>query len=61
VKSVVEADHKCYELIRDTLVANLHRHSPQICVEVARQNLPRELRPSFDELETALKSVPEAA
>jgi len=61
VKSVVEADHKFYELIRDTLVANLHRHSPQICVEVARQNLPRELRPSFDELETALKSVPEAA
>ena len=61
VKALAEADHKFYELIRDTLVANLHRHSPQICVEVARQNLPRALRPSFDELETALKSVPEAA
>jgi len=61
VKTIIEGDHKFYELIRHTLVANLHRHSPQICVEVARQNVPRELRPSFDELETALKSVPEAA
>jgi chemotaxis protein MotA len=61
VKSLAEADHKFYELIRDTLVANLHKHSPQICVEVARQNLPKALRPSFDELEQALKSVPEAA
>lgn len=61
VKALAEADHKFYELIRDTLVANLHRHSPQICVEVARQNLPRALRPTFDELETALKNVPEAA
>lgn len=61
VKALAEADHKFYELIRDTLVASLHRHSPQICVEVARQNLPGALRPSFDELEQALKSVPEAA
>jgi chemotaxis protein MotA len=44
-----------------TLVANLHKHSPQICVEVARQNLPSALRPTFDELESAIKSVPEAA
>lgn len=61
LKAVAEADHKFYELIRDTLVANLHRHSPQICVEVARQNLPSGLRPSFDDMEEALKSVPEAA
>ena len=61
VKALAEADHKFYELIRDTLVANLHRHSPQICVEVARQNLPKAMRPSFDELEQALKNVPEAA
>ena len=61
VKALAEADHKFYELIRDTLVASLHRHSPQICVEVARQNLPGALRPSFDELEQALRSVPEAA
>ena len=61
LKGLVEADHKFYELIRDTLVANLHRHSPQICVEVARQNLPGFLRPSFDELDTAIRNIPEAA
>ncbi len=61
IKHLVETDHKFYELIRDTLVANLHRHSPQMCVEVARLNLPGEVRPSFDELDTAIKNVPEAA
>ena len=61
VRSVVEADHKFYELIRDTMVASMHRHSPQICVEVARQNLPVTLRPGFDELEGTLRSSVEAA
>ena len=61
VRAIAEEDHKFYELIRDTLVANLHRHSPQICVEVARQNLPAAARPSFDELDRALKAAPEAA
>jgi chemotaxis protein MotA len=61
IRNLAEADHKFYELIRDTLVANLYKHSPQMCVEVARQNLPSALRPSYDELEAAIKSVPEAA
>ncbi|MHA1530315.1 MAG: flagellar motor stator protein MotA [Alphaproteobacteria bacterium] len=61
LNTLAEDDHKFYELIRDTLVANLHRHSPQMCVEVARLNLPGGVQPSFDELETAIKSVPEAA
>lgn len=61
IKSITENDHKFYELIRDTLVASLHRHSPQICIEVARQNLPAGLRPGFNELEDALKNTKEAA
>jgi chemotaxis protein MotA len=61
IKVLAEADHKFYELIRDTLVANLHKHSPQMCVEVARQNLPNGMRPSFDELEAAIKNMPVAA
>lgn len=61
IRGIIEADHKFYELIRDTMVANMHRHSPQICVEVARQNLPGGLRLSFDELETRLRETPEAA
>ena len=61
VKALAEADHKFYELIRDTLVANLHRHSPQICIEVGRQNLPRAIRPSFDQMDESLKNLPGAA
>lgn len=61
MKAVAEGDHKFYELIRDTLVANLHRHTPQICVEVARQNLPSGLRPSFNEMDQALKDTRDAA
>lgn len=61
MKAGAEGDHKFYELIRDTLVANLHRHAPQICVEVARQNLPAGLRPSFNEMDQALKETRDAA
>jgi len=61
VKALAEADHKFYELIRDTLVANLHRHSPQICIEVGRQNLPRAIRPSFDQMDASLKNLPGVA
>lgn len=61
IRTIIEADHKFYELIRDTMVANMHRHSPQICIEVARQNLPGPLRLGFDEMETRLRATPEAA
>ena len=61
IRSTVEQDQKFYELIRDTLTANLQKHSPQLCVEVARQNLPSHVRPSFDRLDAAIKSVGEAA
>lgn len=61
IKAAVEADHKFYELIRDILVANLHKHSPQMCIEVARQNLPSGLRPSFNEMDEALKNAKDAA
>jgi chemotaxis protein MotA len=61
IKVMAEEDHKFYELIRDTLVANLHKHSPQICIEVARQNLPSGIRPSFNDMDEALKNTKEAA
>lgn len=61
VRAIIDADHRFYELIRDTMVANMHRHSPQICVEVARQNIPGGLRLSFDEMEARLRDTPEAA
>ncbi len=57
VKSVVEEDGHFYQLIREVLVANLHLHAPNICIEVGRQNTPGHFRPSFAELEDALKAV----
>ncbi|MGZ9812542.1 flagellar motor stator protein MotA [Pseudoroseicyclus sp. H15] len=50
-----------YKLIREVLVANLHRHAPNICIEVGRQNTPGHCRPSFAELEEALKATKGAA
>jgi len=57
VKSVVEEDANFLRLIREVLVANLHRHQPNICIEVGRQNTPHHLRPSFSAVEEALRSV----
>jgi len=61
VQSVVEEDAHFYQLIREVLVANLHSHATNICIEVGRQNTPSHIRPSFSELEEALKEVKQGA
>ncbi len=61
VKTVVEEDAHFYQLIREVLVANLHNHSTNICIEVGRQNTPSHIRPSFSDLEEALKEVKKGA
>lgn len=61
VKTVVEDDAHFYQLIREVLVANLHNHATNICIEVGRQNTPGQNRPSFSELEEALKDVKKGA
>ncbi len=57
VKDVVEEDAHFYKLIREVLVANLHNHAANICIEVGRQNTPLHNRPSFNDLEQALRNV----
>ena len=57
VKSVTEEDAHFLKLIREVLVANLHNHPTNICIEVGRQNTPHHIRPSYGDLEEALKSV----
>ena len=57
VKSVVEEDAHFYQLIREVLVANLHRHPANICIEVGRQNTPHHVRPGFSDLEEALRAL----
>lgn len=61
VKAVIDEDHQFYGLIREVLVANLYNHSPDICVEVGRQNTPSAKRPSFGDLNDALRDVKAAA
>jgi len=57
VKSIVEEDGHFYQLIREVLIANLHRHPPNICIEVGRQNTPHHVRPSFSDVEEVLRSL----
>ncbi|WP_323040752.1 flagellar motor stator protein MotA [Gemmobacter sp.] len=61
VKAAVEEDQHFYGLIREVLVANLHRHPANICIEVGRQNTPHHVRPSFGDLEDALRSLKQEA
>ena len=56
VRAVVDEDQHFYNLIREVMVAALHNHAPNICVEVGRQNTPSSLRPSYNELEGALRA-----
>lgn len=57
LKTVVEEDGHFYQLIREVLIANMHHHTVNICIEVGRQNAPAANRPSFNDLEEALKNL----
>lgn len=61
VKAVVEEDAHFYHLIREVLIANLHNHPANICIEVGRQNTPHAVRPSFGDLEEALRGLKQEA
>ena len=61
VKDVTEDEAHFYQLIREVLVANLHNHATNICIEVGRQNAPSHRRPSFAVLEDALKTIKQEA
>ena len=61
VKAVIEEDAHFYQLIREVLVANLHNHATAICIEVGRQNAPHAVRPSFGDLEEAMKNTKQDA
>lgn len=61
LKAVVEEDHQFYMMIREVLIANLHNHATNMCIEVGRQNAPGHHRPGFAELEEALRELKTAA
>ncbi len=57
VQAVVQEDSHFFQLIREVLIANLHRHPPNICIEVGRQNTPHNVRPSFSAVEEVLRGL----
>ena len=61
VSDVTKDEAHFYQLIREVLIANLHNHATNICIEVGRQNTPSHCRPDYGELEEALKALKQNA
>lgn len=57
VKGVREQEHAFYGLIREVLVSSLQSHPAVMCVEVGRRNAPHHMRPSFNEMEAAIREM----
>lgn len=57
VQSAADEDLTFYKVIKDVLVCHFQQHPPKICVEIARQSIPHQMRPNFNELDEALKSL----
>ena len=57
ILGVNEQEQRFYKLIRECIVAHLQMHSPQMCVEVARRNIPGHDRPGFSDIDEALKQL----
>lgn len=61
MQTMIEEDHQFYLMIREVLIANLHSHATNICIEVGRQNAPHHVRPDFNDLEEALRGLKQTA
>ena len=61
VKDIRTEEHAFYSMIGEILVSNLYLNPVSICVEVARRHAPSRVRPSFDEVEQALREAKKAA
>lgn len=59
--AVMRQDESFYDVIKSVLIAGLHQHATNLCVEVGRQASPEILRPSFVEVETALREIKRAS
>lgn len=61
LSAVMKQDQAFYDVIKSVLVAGLHQRATNLCVEVGRQAAPEHVRPSFGELETALRELKRAS
>ena len=61
IMAVNEHEQRFYNLIRECIVAHLQMHTPQMCIEVARRNIPGHDRPGFADMDEALKQLKKEA
>lgn len=61
LQAVTKQDQSFYDVIKSVLVAGLHQHATNLCVEVGRQSAPEHVRPSFGNLENALRELKRAS
>lgn len=61
IKHIRIEEHRFNEMIGEVLVSNLHKNPVNICLEVARRHAPGRLRPSFDDVESAIRDLKRAA
>lgn len=59
--AVIKQDLAFYGVVKSVLVAGLHQHATNLCVEVGRQATPAHVRPSFNSLEAVLRELKKAA
>ncbi len=56
LKSIADEESEFYFAMREVVIACLQNHPPQLCLEAGRQFISEQHRPSFNELEDALRS-----
>jgi chemotaxis protein MotA len=61
VKQIRDQEAYFYSLMREVLVSSLHKNDTTLCIEVARRSAPHGCRPSFTEVEDAIKALKQAA
>ena len=59
--NVRKQDDIFHEVIKSVLIAGLHQHATNLCVEVGRQAAPDSLRPSFASVEASLRDLKKVA
>ncbi|WP_298915612.1 flagellar motor stator protein MotA [uncultured Algimonas sp.] len=61
IKQIRDQEAYFYSLMREVLVSSLHKNETTLCIEVARRSAPHGFRPSFSEVEDAIKALKQAA
>ncbi|MGR3564352.1 flagellar motor stator protein MotA [Phaeobacter sp. 22II1-1F12B] len=57
LKQIEDEDGAFYHVIRDIFVAIVANHSPNICVEIGRGNIPTRMQPDFYAVEASQKEL----